>query len=172
MFKCLICKKAPPRGIYPRKWKWKTQPGLDNHRCYVDLEKEAEVSRRKEAAIEEAWNQWSALGLTDRKVGDRVLFSGYVVTDPTHSNGSKLRYEEVRRYFSREGKVTAILPPYFMRDVAEALESEAPIEGVRYEVDHGVLGVEFHETRDAAGKRADKNRKEYDEYVRFSSECR
>lgn len=35
-FTCKACKSAPPRGQWPRSWRWKTQRGFDNHKCYAN----------------------------------------------------------------------------------------------------------------------------------------
>lgn len=101
MFNCMICKKAPRRDRYPRKWQWKTRKGLEGHRCLVDDERLRKEARQREEAKGQEWKSWLALGLSDRKIGDWVIISGYVVTSPMHRNGRHVRYDEIHK-FSRE----------------------------------------------------------------------
>jgi hypothetical protein len=173
-FTCEICRKSPLAGDWARKWKWRTAKGLKGHRCYADEQRRAKESAEAAVLIDRQWKEWLDLGLTDRKVGDEVICSAYLVSSPTHQGeGSfrrKVRYEEGRSYFARIGEVTGILGPNMnaAEVVANALRHREPIADIDYEIDHGIMSVAFHETMAEAEADAGLRQAGYDEHLKES----
>lgn len=152
-YKCEHCRKAPKVGVWARNWKWKTERGFKNHRCYKDelklqekrqKENEAELVKR----IEEAGHV----------VGERVIYCSFFVTKPSHewrgTRKVKVRYEEERTYYAREGTIDKITRYGYLINGTEIRDSD------------------IFDTLEAADKEAEKRGAKYNEGVEFARMCR
>jgi len=159
-YTCPICRKGPKKGGFRRKYKWKTERGFKNHPCYAEVlkwqEKQAEIKTTEEEEKRRRLEERIKNG--KYKVGDEIFYCNYCVTKPTHERrGSrmvKVRYEEVRSFYSSKGKIQKITL-------------------------HGIIvnGVHISDsaicnTLEEAENIADKAQKGYEDHCNFSSMCR
>jgi len=113
---CNICKQAPPKDGWPRRYKWKTEKGFKNHRCYKDeleaRKKWEEEEAKRKAKLEKELQE--RIKNSKYEVGDEVFYWSYRVTKPTHEPRGpnrrlvRVKYEEERKYFSAKGKIEKI----------------------------------------------------------------
>lgn len=162
---CEKCKAAPvPRNGFPRAYRWKTERGFANHKCYKgkteDAAKRAEAKRKRaerEAAREaERQRQYDVLmaerlATAKHRVGETVHVAMYIVTQPTHrTNGFgrsvRIRYEEGRRYEARTVTIQRVtlygyydgMREFSERDIFPTLDqakAEARARQAKYEAD-------------------------------------
>jgi len=183
MYTCKHCKMSPHRSSgYPRNYKWKTERGFNNHKCYKDeAERQAEKLVR-DAEKKRIFDELFASYLDWRsgiQIGDTVRYVTHAVTKPTHqwrgSRQVKVRYEEERRYYGTTSVVVGILPAYeIIDDLRKALEDgeEYP---VRYAVESGASRIRISDiVDDGADLDAAATLKQaaYDEHVEISRMCR
>lgn len=158
-FTCNICKKAPRQSGYRRKYQWKTQRGLDNHKCYKDDQKRALQQKEKYAAEQKELLE-KAIRNAEHEIGETIHFWGYTVTKPTHVyRGTRLvhvRYEEERSYWNDSGTIT-----------------EITIKGYKIGVRaYDISKLNLCETKEIAIKIAAEKGAKYKESCDFSSRCR
>lgn len=115
-FVCEKCKAAPARRSgFHRQYRWKTEKGFHEHKCYTGnpemARKRAETRARNEQARRVEVQRQHDERMRERertaahKPGEVVFASVYIVTQPTHSERYgrrvRVRYEEGRRYEAR-----------------------------------------------------------------------
>jgi len=105
-------------------WRWKTEKWIMNHDCSLspvwiqkrkDAEEESRIRQEKKDAEDYAKKSvFIAEWLKKYPIWSKVFVSSYVVTKPTHvwneffGRMQRKRYEEERRYFSKEVEVKSI----------------------------------------------------------------
>ncbi len=150
---CEVCKEAPLRNGFRRSYRWKTERGFKNHRCYADELKEMErrVKEKERRLYERVKN-------SKYKIGDEVPYVGYSVLKPTHvwrgDRRVRMRYEEKRRYYALHGKIQEITLWGYI------------VDGVH------VYDNDIYPTIKEAEKAAEKAQKGYDEHCRHAVRCR
>ena len=172
MYSCPICRKAPAVGGYPRKWQWKTQKGLDGHKCHKDeahhqeqraLELRAQKEKdAQEAAVRAVWATENA----PYKVGDAVYIVDYAITAPTHEvnrwgRSVKMRYEELRLYYA----VRAVITGFSCWTIGGAIWVETDKGST---VTPSFVFTDYQEAVLAATCQQEK----YDEALAFAAMCR
>lgn len=191
-YTCEICKKAPPKSGYPRRWKWKTKRGFQNHRCYIDdlkaQQERDEIKRvlaEKERCRMKVFDEWTSLGLASRKIGDKIFYTGYNVTKPTHEwRGGQLRgrlvrvrYEEARQYFATNGTITLIEPMdrLDIDSIRKAIEENGLLSNMyHYRIDSKLSSActSVFDDLESAEEQARKLQTEYDERCREAASYR
>lgn len=124
MYECPICKKAPPKNGYPRKWRWKTEKGFLGHDCYANepakaakreaerIERERQERLRYDRQLEE-WRR-----IAKYKPGDTLFLVHYGITAPTHvlryGRMVRVRYEELRSYTVTQVEIRELVPAGYL----------------------------------------------------------
>lgn len=120
MYECQICKKAPPKQGYPRKWRWKTEKGYLQHDCYANEPAKAakrdaeriERERQEKLRYERQLEEWR--GIAKYKPGDTLFLVHYGISAPTHvqryGRMVRVRYEELRTYTVTQVEIRELAP--------------------------------------------------------------
>jgi hypothetical protein len=173
-FSCPICKKAPSQGGYPRRWQWKTEKGLREHRCYKDdaaRQAERDVQAQVERMVfDTLFAEYLATRPPQHQIGESVSYVSYLVREPTHKwNGSRMvhvRYEEVRRYDADTSVIEAIAPVHtstkMLRDAIDGGSSYATGYMVRGRM---ISDGDIYPTLAEAQAEADRRQAAYDAAV-------
>lgn len=156
-FICVHCRQAPKTGDFRRNYKWKTERGFNNHKCYKDIqlenaERAAQQEKQKEVQLAQA------IATAKFQVGDTIHYYSYTVTKPIHvwrgDRRVRVRYEEERRYWATSGVV-----------------EEIQIGG--YKVGNRVIHeTSIFETEDKAAAVAATKNADYKESCEFAARCR
>lgn len=119
IYVCDSCKNAPKLGKFRRRYRWKTEKGFREHRCFADIKKEREERDMKQKERDKERKEQNAILLKVRiknhrhKVGDLVYYVNYRITKPTHEFRNnrlvRVRYEEERMYYYSFGTITNIV---------------------------------------------------------------
>lgn len=106
-YKCPFCKGGPR---YPAK-KWKTESGFRKHMQSCYMRPSAVAKRESSEAVRAAEieaKRLAALAGCKYKIGDVVNFVFCAIVKPTHENGRRVRYEEVKSYGAHTVEIKSI----------------------------------------------------------------
>ena len=181
VFSCSICKVAPLQNGFRRRWQWKTERGLRDHRCYKDdaaRQSEHEAQAQTDHMVfDTLFAEYVAKCPPKHAIGESVSYVSYIVTQPTHKwNGSRMvhvRYEEVRRYDADTSVIEAIVLVHtslkMLRDAIDGEQSYATGYMVRGRM---ISDGDIYTSPTEAQAEADRRQAAYDASVRQAESYR
>lgn len=155
------CPYACGDSRYPQP-KYKTEKGFIKHlnscRLNPELVKKRENEKLEQAKImEEKIN--NIISKCNRKIGDKIFYVQEIITRPTHENRFgrmvRVRYEAEKIFRARES-------------IIETIGSDGFSLVYNSEIRESEIKPTFADAQECA----DKNKKSYDEHVKFSQDCR